>query len=118
MWHWCSQKMTPNSKLWKLAQDLGVQPVLGVTFNTDVLIGRRANLVVKHVEGTKGPQAKIVDMLKVGGAAPAAAAAVAEEAEWCHACTLKGKRTPMAKYAGTGEPLCEVHEDDDLPAHG
>ena len=114
IWDWCSQKLTPKSKLWQVATSLNVQPVLGQGFDTDDLLGRRANLVIKHVDTTSGPKAKIVDMLKVGGAAPAAVPAGAVEQEWCHVCTLKGKRTPLAKYAATGEPLCDVHDDDDL----
>ena len=109
-----NDKLTPKSKLWQVATSLNVQPVLGQGFDTDDLLGRRANLVIKHIDTTSGPKAKIVDMLKVGGAAPAAVPAGAVEQEWCHVCTLKGKRTPLAKYAATGEPLCEVHDDDDL----
>lgn len=111
IWDWCSQKLTPKSKLWQIAIGLGVQPVLGQGFDTDDLLGRRANLVIKHVDTATGPKAKIVDMLKVGSPVPAQKA---EDEGLCVVCAKKGKSIPYTKFSASGEMLCEAHDDDDI----
>ena len=121
MWHYVSQKLTPKSHLWATAVALGVQPVLGADFDTDSLIGKKAQLVVKHVDTATGPKAKIVDMLKAGAKGPIDPALIkvgdggSAPADFCIVCKGRGKKVAVAKYGGKGEPLCEAHDEIDIP---
>ena len=113
-WDWCSQKLTPKSKLWSVAVTLGKTPVLGQPLNTDDLLGKKAQLVIKHIDTASGPKARIVDMMKIAGVAPTAAPAATEPPEMCVVCARKGKQVPLAHYGPEGEPLCAAHDEDDL----
>lgn len=113
MWHYVSQKLTPKSNLWATAVALGVQPVLGQDLDTDQFFGKKAQLVVKHVDTATGPKAKIVDFLKSGRRGD-----LGEDAEpalsGCVVCARKGKRNPLDHYGANGEPLCPAHDDSDV----
>lgn len=66
IWQFCSQKLTPKSALWNVMKGLGRTPTLGTSYELDELldpcIGTEANLTIKHVEGGKGPRAKVTDV--------------------------------------------------------
>lgn len=119
-WQWVSQKLTPKSTLWAVSKALGVTPDLGNNYELDEymngLVGRRAQLVVKTVDGPKGPRAQITDIIPARGqaaakrpAAPVAAPKAAAVADADAACDDEGCGEPVDYFTNKGKGFCVNH---------
>jgi len=103
MWGWCSQKLTPQSKLWKWSNAMGVPPSLGQNYSTSGYLNREVQVLVNLVDTEGGPRPRIVDILP---AKKKGAPAVAESAEVCCVPKCDGE---VAKYDDEGNAFCQKH---------
>lgn len=120
-WQFLSLKLTPRSNLWGVVKSLGVQPVLGESYEIeailDPLLGTKRNLLIKHIDGEKGVSAKITEILPAAAAPKAATprkpqnTTVDPEPE---ICAVTGCQNVYDHFTNGGKPLCKDHTGDDL----
>lgn len=122
-WQIVSQTCTPRSRLYAVLTALGQQPPMGARLELDDLmqgvIGRRATLTIKHVDGPNGVSARITDVNSSGeqAAAPAAprkplAEKLADDPQ--NVCAVPGCGRPSDHASARGTFFCAQHNPEDM----
>ena len=100
LWGWCSQKLNPKSKLWRWTKVLsGQEPVKGVAYEVEDLVGKRCSLLIVREETDEGVRCKVKDVLP-----PKKQTAAAPPADACSECLA-----PVSYYTADSVAFCESH---------
>ena len=113
MWAWASQKLSPQSKLWRwIATVTGEKPVVDQAYRVTQLQGRPCQILVNIVDTEQGPRPRVVDVLGPKRPRPGATAAPSGLA----ICVIPNCGEKVHIYDDDGNGFCVKHMPAEVAA--